>query len=488
VVTAIIQSSSLTTVLVVGFISAGLMTLQQSVGVIMGANIGTTLTVQVAAFKITESAWLLVALGFAALTFGRRNIARDLGSMLIGLGMLFLALEQMSAATGPLRTYQPFLHLMQRLEYPALGIVVGAAFTALVQSSTATTGVVLALAGQGLLALPAALALGLGANLGSCVTALLASIGKPIEARQAALVHLLFNGIGVAVWSFFLPQLAALVQWTAADLPRQFANAHTIFNVATTAVMIWWAGPLARAAQWLAPGRPQPTEPPAKFVPRYLDEGLMETPSLALDRARLEIGSMGDVVLSMIVQAGPAVLTGTQAELATVAAMDNEVGQRYVAIVEYLRRLAREQLTTAESAAFEDCLAAANYLESASDIIAISLIVQGQRRLEHGLKISPSTAKFLMELFATIHDVLRRGVLAFCERDQAVAQQVIASKSDFQLQAHMALEQLRQRLLTDEPGRIFTFQLEVELVAQLQRLHTLARRLAKLVAPTDAER
>jgi len=486
IVTAVIQSSSLTTVLVVGFISAGLMTLNQSVGVILGANIGTTLTVQIAAFKVTESAWLLVALGFVAFALGRRDAARQVGSVLMGLGLLFLALEQMSNATSPLRDSPPFLSLMTQLENPFLGILTGAAFTAMVQSSSATTGVILALASQSLMTLPAALAVALGANLGSCATALLAAMDKPTEARQAAVVHLIFNAVGVLLWVFLLPQLATAVEWLSVDLPRQVANAHAIFNVVNTMVLIWFTGPMARTAQWLVPARPSSVTSPALGAPRYLDDALLETPSLALDRVRRELGHMGEIVTSMLEKAGQAVIAGSRRELESTAALDHDVNRIYVAVVDYTRRLARGEMSLNETRSLEDCLAAANYLEIAGDVVSSNYITQGLRRLEHQLTISPQTRHLLTGLQKFVADSLRNAVTAFQESDPTLAEKVVGGKEEFNTLARNALEQLRRRLLADESARIRTFQMEADLVAQLQRLHHLARRLAELAVPASS--
>jgi phosphate:Na+ symporter len=173
IVTAVIQSSSVTTVLVVGFVSAGLMSLSQSVGVIMGANVGTTITAQIVAFKVTKYAWLMIALGFAMNSIAKRNQYRHYGLMILGLGMLFVGMEQMSVATNPLRTYEPFIELMQKMDNPLWGIFLGALFTAVVQSSSATTGIVIMLASQGFLSLEGGIALTIGANVGTCFTAVL---------------------------------------------------------------------------------------------------------------------------------------------------------------------------------------------------------------------------------------------------------------------------------------------------------------------------
>ena len=184
-VTAIIQSSSVTTVLVVGFITAGLMSLSQSIGIIMGANIGTTITAQIIAFKITKFALLMVAVGFGMLFFGKRERIRQYGTGLMGLGLVFFGMAVMGDAMKPLRSYQPFLDWMIHMETPVVGILVGALFTALIQSSSATTGIVIVMATQGLISLTAGIAVIFGANIGTCVTALLASIGRPREALRA---------------------------------------------------------------------------------------------------------------------------------------------------------------------------------------------------------------------------------------------------------------------------------------------------------------
>ena len=212
IITAVIQSSSVTTVLVVGFISAGLMTLSQSVGVILGAAVGTTVTAQIIAFKVTKYALVLIALGFLTELLAKKERLKHLGIMAMGLGLIFFGMELMSQATYPLRSYQPFINLMQTMRNPFLGILVGTVFTAIVQSSSATTGVVIVLAGQGFISLNAGIALVFGANVGTCVTALLATIGKPREAARAAAVHILYKVLGVLLWLAFIPQLADVVR------------------------------------------------------------------------------------------------------------------------------------------------------------------------------------------------------------------------------------------------------------------------------------
>ena len=201
----------MTTVLVVGFITAGLMSMSQSVGVIMGANIGTTITAQIVAFKVTKAALLMIGVGFCMLFMSKSERTKQYGAMLMGLGLVFFGMSVMSDAMKPLRSFQPFLDLMIQMENPIIGILIAAAFTGLIQSSSATTGIVIVMASQGFITLPAGIALAFGANIGTCVTAMLASIGKPREAVRAAVVHVFFNVAGVLLWIMFIPQLAEVV-------------------------------------------------------------------------------------------------------------------------------------------------------------------------------------------------------------------------------------------------------------------------------------
>ncbi|MCJ7628815.1 MAG: Na/Pi cotransporter family protein, partial [Longimicrobiales bacterium] len=299
-VTAVVQSSSVTTVLVVGFVTANLMTMAQSIGIIMGANIGTTFTTQIIAFNVAKYSLLLVILGFAVFFLSRRERPRKQGLAVLGLGLVFFGMGIMGDAMAPLRGLPPFVVAMAHLESLGLGIFVGALFTALIQSSAATTGVVIVLSSQGLLSLPAGIALVLGANIGTCITALLAALGKPREAVRAATVHILFNVVGVLIWLKFIGQLADLVVWmtpeasalhglekVAAETPRQIANAHTVFNVVNTLLFLPFVGLLAKGAELLVPDRPLSDED--IIQPKYLDAELIQTPSLAVDRARLEV-------------------------------------------------------------------------------------------------------------------------------------------------------------------------------------------------------
>ena len=221
VITATIQSSSVTTVLVVGFVSAGLLSLAQSIPIIMGAEIGTTITAQIIAFKVTKYSLVLLAVGFFVSYISRNKRVQLYGSVILGLGLIFFGMELMKESMSPLVSYDPFVTLMSTLSNPILAVAFSAMFTALVQSSSATTGVIIVLASQGLLTLESGIALVFGANIGTCITALLASIGKPREAVRTAAVHIMFNTSGVLIWLGLIPLLASFVRAPSRRKPRR---------------------------------------------------------------------------------------------------------------------------------------------------------------------------------------------------------------------------------------------------------------------------
>ncbi len=496
-VTAIIQSSSVTTVLVVGFISAGLMTLSQSVGIIIGANVGTTITAQIIAFKVTKYALVLVAIGFAMLFTSKRERIRHYGTMLMGLGLIFFGMELMSQATSPLRSYEPFILFMQQMASPWLGILAGAAFTAVVQSSSATTGVVIVLATQGFISLEAGIALVLGANIGTCVTALLAAIGKPREAVRAAVVHVLFNVIGVVLWIGFIGNLASFVAMIspasselvgvdrlAADTPRQIANAHTLFNVANTIIFLPFTVLLAKLVTRFVPERPVLEDVVIK--PRYLDDILLSTPALALDRVRMELRRMGDRAARMVNEALSTALDGESEDLTALQQRDEEIDVLHAAVVTYLGRLAQENLNEAQSKLHFDYLEAANNIESIADLVESNLAEAGMERLGAGFHVSDETRRVLAALHERVGLAVQLTFEALDARDAGMAGQVMGAKGEINRLADDAEAHLARRLTADEPDRLSLYRFESELIEYLKRVYYFAKRIAKSVAARDA--
>jgi len=301
-VTMVIQSSSATTVMLVSFVQAGLMGFAQSLGVILGADIGTTVTAQLIAFKLTDYALLMIAVGFGMRMFAKKDNIRHTGEVILGFGILFFGMKLMSDAMTPLRTYPGFLDLMKGLENPLLGLMVGTLFTALIQSSSAFTGVVIVLAQQHLITLEAGIPLIFGANIGTCITAGLASIGTTREAKRVALAHVLFKIAGVMLFIFWIPSFADIIRAVAlkfgSGTARQIANAHTIFNVSLGLVFLPFTAIFANLILRIFPDRVK--EKGLKPATWHLDESSISTPAIAMDLARSEISRMAKILGRML--------------------------------------------------------------------------------------------------------------------------------------------------------------------------------------------
>ena len=493
-VTAIIQSSSVTTVLVVGFTTAGLMSFAQSIGVIMGANIGTTITAQIVAFKVTKAALFMVAVGFSFLFFGKKSPLRHHGEIIMGLGLVFFGMSIMSDAMEPLRTFQPFLDLMAAMGNPFIGILVAAAFTALIQSSSATTAIVIVMASQGFITLPAGIALAFGANIGTCVTALLAAIGKPREALRAAVTHVLFNVGGVLIWLAFIDQLANLVtmisptysdlsgtQRLAAEAPRQIANAHTIFNVANTFIFIWFTMLIARLVEWMIPDKPLAEE--VVISARYLDPDLLATPSLALDMVRREIRHMGEQVSRMLGEIMPAILHGSVATLNELQEVDERVDILHAEIVLYLGRISQLELSKKQTTELVGLMDAVNDLENIGDVIEMNLVELGRRRIGKGIAISQATQVVLSDFHQVVTDAVGAAIRAVSEDSYDDAQAVMNMKKEIMRIANSAATHEAQRLVVDEPHRIEAYTVEMDITEKLQRIFYFAKRMARTVQP-----
>ncbi len=495
-VTAVLNSSSVTTVLVVGFISAGFMTLSQSVGIIMGANIGSTFTAQIVAFNVTQYALIMVTAGFFMLFTSKQEKTRHYGAMIMGLGLVFYGMGVMGNAMNPLRTYQPFIDLMSRMENPLLGILVGAVFTGLVQSSAATTGIAIVMATGGLITLPAGIALAFGANIGTCVTALLAAIGKPTDALRAAVVHILFNVAGVLVWILFIPQLADFVvaispaspelagkARMAAEVPRQIANAHTVFNVANTLLFLGFTTTFARLVERLVPEKPEAEKVIVR--PKYLDSQILEIPSMALERVRFELGHMGEIITDMLARLDEGFLQRDRRKLEEVAMMDDKVDILNDAILEYLSEIRQQPLTDRQSTEFQSLMSATINLESLADIIETDLSAIGRDYLESDAQPSETTRLLLRELGEKV--VLAVGTLirAIRENDESAAAEVIALKDEIRRLSDAALARQSERIAVREPRHLELIQMEMELLEHLRRIYTLAKRVAKDFVPAE---
>jgi phosphate:Na+ symporter len=301
-VTMVVQSSSATTVMLVSFVHAGLMNFTQTLGIILGADIGTTVTAQIIAFKVTDYALLMIAVGFGLQVVPKNDNIRNLGEILFGFGVLFYGMKLMSDAMEPLRGYEGFINAMKGLENPLMGLLVGTVFTAIIQSSSASTGVIIVLAHQGMVTLESGIPLIFGANIGTCITAGLASINTSRDAKRVALAHVIFKIAGVMIFIFWIPGFVELIRWLSvkfgSDTARQIANAHTIFNVGIALIFIPFTGLFSCLVVWLLPDK----EEDISIRPRvmFLDESSLSSPALAIELARRELSHMAGTLGRML--------------------------------------------------------------------------------------------------------------------------------------------------------------------------------------------
>jgi phosphate:Na+ symporter len=498
-VTAVIQSSSVTTVMLVGFVTANLMSLSQTIGIIMGSNIGTTITAQIVAFKVTKYALLLMAIGFGMLFSSKKEKIQQYGYMIMGLGMIFFGMGVMSDAMRPLRAYQPFLDLMTQMSNPVWGILAAALFTALIQSSSATTGVIIVLAMQGLITLPAGIALSFGANIGTCVTAFLASIGKPREALRVSIVHVLFNVVGVLIFLPFIGPFAKLVvaispsppeglsglQAAAAVLPRQVANAHTLFNITCALLFLPLVSQLARFVFWMVPDKPLPVV--EEIQPKYLSDMLLHTPSLALGAVRHEIKRMGKRVDLMNTAIMPALLTGDRESLQAVREMDEEVDVLYKHMVNYLANVSKLKLNEYQNQEMLKLMGAVNDLEHIGDVIEVNMVDLGIQRIKKGFKISAATQNVINTLHVVVSDALKAAVRSVVEEDKEYAMRVLSMNEDMKRLALQADLHQAQRLVSEDSGKFAAYSVEIEIIEKLKRIYYHAKRVAKTVAASEID-
>ena len=421
VVTAIIQSSSATTVMVVSFVNAGLMSLAQAIGVVLGANIGTTVTAQMIAFKVHHYALPAIGVGMGMRLFARAEKWQNVGEILLGFGLLFYGMAVMKEAFGPLKSSPVFREWFVRFsQSPFLAIAVATVFTMIVQSSSATVGITMALASTGLLDFRACAAMILGDNIGTTITANLASIGTNVEAKRSARAHFLFNVFGVlwilAVFPLFLrfvdavtPGAPDLVIRTAEEaarfgmeigekpyIARHIANAHTLFNVVNCLLFLPLVGVLARVSSWLVPSREAEAE--LEFHLKYLDAKVLETPELALGQARLEVQRMARVAQRMLALAREYFRTGDDNTYNRVVQKEQLVDLLQKEITDFLTHLSRRAITTGSSKEVADLLHVVADLERIGDH-AENLAKLAYRMHKNKIRFSDAAVREIQELF-----------------------------------------------------------------------------------------
>ncbi len=479
IVTAIIQSSSATTVMVVGFVNAGLINLAQAAGIIMGANIGTTITAQLVAFKLDDIAPLFVFVGAAIVMFAKKKQKRDIGNIILGFGILFVGMGQMSSAMKPLRELPLFNEILSTVgQHWYLGILAGAIITAVLQSSSATTGILVALATTGAIDIHAALPIVFGCNIGTCITAMLASIGTSKTARKAAVLHLIFNLGGTLI---FIPiLLSGLLANTVAtispdDVSRQIANAHTVFNVANTVIMLPLTGLLIKAVNRIVPG----DDEDEKLGTKYIDDRLLETPVIAAGQVAKETLRMANKAKKGLALAFEAFEKNDEKLIKNVYDNEEIINTLNEAITTYLVKLSKHELSDKESKIVAATFHVINDIERIGDH-AENIADLTQVKINKKLEYSEHAIEQIRNMYEKTLESLQTAIDSYAKNDIVKAKEVNKIESDVD-KLQKKYRDLHIKRLYDGICNAYSGTLFLELVNNLERISDHSMNIAEIV-------
>ena len=485
-ITMIIQSSSATTVMLVSFVNSGLLNFVQALGVILGSNIGSTVTAQIVAFKVTDYALLLIAVGSIMTLFSKKDSAKHIGFVILGFGLLFYGMKVMSDTMKPLRTDPTFNSILTSFENPFLGILAGAIFTALIQSSSATTGIVITLASSGSITLEAGIPLILGANIGTCITALLAGLKATRDAKRVAIGHVLFNVIGVLVFCFWIPTFADLVAQTTDNVPRQIANAHTIFNIVSTMLFIPFAPFISRTIIRYFPDKEKlrNIEKPAIL---NLDEKVLSYPTAAINNAQAEISGVVGLTERVVGSLVPPFITDKDQsdvenpELNLITGLHQRLEKiKYLNenISNYLIKISQQDLTSHQSREVFALVSATNYLNSINDTVKLKFenLIGKKESLDEGF--SDAGQEEILVYHAKLLKQIKRLNKYFVKYDRGKATKIMKKGKKYKgLEEKYRLEHFK-RVSSNVSVSVATHQLHVELMDMLKQINTFIELIA----------
>lgn len=497
VVTMVIQSSSATTVMLVGFVQAELMTFGQALGVILGANIGTTITAQIVAFKLTDYALLMIIAGFGLRMLGKDEKLKSIGDILLGFGILFYGMKLMSDTMTPLRTYPGFIQIMEGLENPFMGILAGAAFTALVQSSSASTGMVIVMAQQGLISLEAGIPIILGSNIGTCVTAGLACIGTAREAKRVALAHVLFNVGGVLLFILWIPQLAALVRTIAetfgSGTARQVANAHTIFNISVGLIFLPFVSLFAGLILRILPDKTK--ERRLDPVTRHLDDSIISTPAIALQLAGAEIARMVKLLGRMHRAAIIPFISDTPQRdeifpeqltlLQGIKMREEKINFLEERVRRYLLAISRQELAQGQGSEVTSLISLLDSMERIGDVINKQILPLVKKKERLDADFSTEGRQELIRYHEKVGKQLDRLKQVMTNMDTSLAKKVKKKKAryanfDSRLRKHHL-----ERMLAMKEESVETHSIHMELMDAMSQINIYAADIAKKILKSN---
>lgn len=466
IVTAVIQSSSATTVMVVGFVNAGLMTLAQAAGVIMGANIGTTITAQLVAFKLDQVAPVFVFVGAALVMFAKAKKRKEIGNIILGFGILFTGMGAMSGAMKPLASSPMFTDVLLAIgDNWFIGIIAGAAITAILQSSSATTGILIALASTGLIDIGLALPIVFGCNIGTCITAMLASVGTNKTAHKAALLHLVFNIVGTIVFLPFIGLIAKFVQHVSPDdVSRQIANAHTVFNVANTALLLPFTNYIIKFINKAIPCE----ENIEKAGLKYIDDRVLETPVIAAGQVIKETIRMANKAKENVELSMKAFVDGDESLIEKVYENEKIINILEESITEYLVKLAKCDLSDKEkgivASTFHVIIDIERIGDHADNIADLTI-----EKINKNLKYSKDAIDELYEIYNSTLEALEIAIDSYVTRDITKAKSIIDVEDKIDAYQRTYREKHIQRLY-DGKCNAFAGAVFLDLISSFERI------------------
>ncbi len=470
IVTVFLQSSTATIIMLVGFVGSGLMNLPQSIGVILGADIGTTITVQLLAFRIYDYAILFVGIGITMMLLARSRFLKNIGEGILGFSFIFLSIKIMSDSLMPLKSSELFKSvLVALLANPLLGLIISAIFTTIVHSSAAIIGLALALGLQGLINIEAAIPLIFGANIGTCATAIISSVGSNIEAKRVAAAHTLFKVLGVIIFFPFIKPFADFVISMTDDVPRQIANAHTLFNSAIAIFFLPFTTVMTDVITRIVPERPGEEK---KFAPKYLDKRVLSSPVLAFGQAKREALRMADIAHEMLRDSIIVFKKDDPDMIDSIEKRDDYVDLLDREIKLYLTRLSNESLTPQQSKMEQDLLAFINDLENIGDVVDKNLMELAKKKVKNGLVFSHDGINEIEKFYKKILENFEIGVSAFVSGDAGLAKKLLANKVELAEMERELRQAHIQRLHKGLKESIDTSSIHLDILSNLRRINS----------------
>ena len=478
--TGIIQSSSACTVMVVSFVNSGLMNLYQAAGVILGANIGTTITSQLVSFNLSKIAPLILLVGVVVMMFTKKEKVRKVAEVVVGFGILFVGLSTMSQAMANMKNEPQVVNLLMSLKNPFLATLMGFALTAIIQSSSVTVSIVLLLANQDLLPLPITLYIILGCNIGACATAMLASMTGKKDAKRAALIHLLFNIIGTVIIYIALfvagDQIVELIKSISADNGRFVANAHTMIKIAQVIMLFPFNGWLVKMTYLIVPGEDQKVGYRESYQLKYIGDKVVFNPATAVVEVVKELERMASLAEENLNRAMNALITLDEEDIEEVYEVEKNINFLNHAITDYLVKINQTTLPIEDLNSLGALFHVVNDIERIGDH-AENVADAARQRKEEGVSISKEAQKELGDMLEMVNKIIRYAVEMFAKSDETHMQEIITledqvDEKERELQKKH-VERLTKGECSPEAGMIFS-----DIVSGLERVADHATNIA----------